>query len=110
MEEIEIVENDAEKYNAILAVHQALMHKPSEFKDTVHHLLADRLEKAVENKREEIAQSIFNGELPETQVDDSATEEGAEETTVESEPEVDEVEDQSTTEEEETIEEVPTEE
>lgn len=86
----DIVENDAEKYNAILAVHQALHSHPTDFRDTINAMLADRIQAEVEKKREEVARNVFNGEEPEAQADDQAPEE--DETTDTNEPELEDEE------------------
>jgi hypothetical protein len=68
------------KYTAMMALHQALHSKPVEFETTVNALLADRIQNAVEKKREEVAKSVFGNPDTEVQADDNNAEEGNEET------------------------------
>ncbi len=74
------------KYTTMVALHHAIHQKPIEFGQQVNGLLADRIQNAVEKKREEVANNIFGAPDKEPEVDATPAEEGnAEET---SEPEV----------------------
>lgn len=73
------LENDTPKYDALTTVQQALEAKPVEFEKSVNGMLADRLQAAVEKRREEIASSIFNSQDEEPTVTDTNAEEGSEE-------------------------------
>lgn len=81
------------KYTTMMALHQALHAQPVEFENTINGLLADRIQTAVEKKREEVAKSVFGN--PDTEVEpennDAIEPEGTEETS-ELEPEVTEPE------------------
>lgn len=81
------------KYTTMMALHQALHQKPVEFGQTINGLLADRIQNAVEKKREEVAKSVFGNTESDVQPEDNdAVEpEGTEETS-ELEPEVTEPE------------------
>lgn len=58
-------------YSAIAAVQAALSQEPLEFENMVKLGLADRLQGAVEKRREEVAQSIFGTENSEVPADDN---------------------------------------
>jgi hypothetical protein len=79
-------EDDSPKYDALAAVQAALNAKPTEFEDQINGLLADKLQAAVEKRREEIARSIFNGEVTPFEPEDTNAQEGTEEATSESKP------------------------
>jgi hypothetical protein len=69
------------KYTTMMALHQALHQKPVEFENTINGLLADRIQNAVEKKREEVAKSVFGNTDTEIEADDQdAIENGDEET------------------------------
>jgi hypothetical protein len=87
-----IVEDGTDpKYTAMVALNHALYQHPLEFETTVNGMLADRIQDAVEKKREEVAKSVFNGEEPKVASDDGNSEEedGTTETS-EHEPKVEE--------------------
>jgi hypothetical protein len=69
------------KYTTMMALHQALHAKPVEFEATINGLLADRLQTAVEKKREEVAKTVFGNPDHEVEANDTdAVEDGSEET------------------------------
>lgn len=68
-----------DKYETNDAVSFALDGKPIEFEKAIHQLLGGKLQDAILNKREEIAQSIY-GDEEDPQEDDNSTVETPEET------------------------------
>lgn len=84
-EPIEALVPETPKYSEMNAVQAALSAQPVEFEKEINGLLADRLEAAVERRREEVARSIFDGEVSgEDPVTDSDAEGAEEEGTSES--------------------------
>lgn len=67
----DIGDTDPSGYSALRAVQHALSKEPLEFENMVKVGLADRLQNAVDQRREEIAQSIFNNEDEEIGDDDN---------------------------------------
>ena len=54
------IRNYKDKYNVTDLIIHAADQKPSEFEATFDSLLKDRLVSAVENRKQEIAQAMFN--------------------------------------------------
>lgn len=72
---------NATPYSALQAVQSALTQEPSEFENMIKLGLADRLQNAVEKRREEVAQSIFGNKDAEEPIDDNNAEDDNEEDT-----------------------------
>jgi len=51
---------DDNKYNVTDLISNAFDQKPTEFENTFSSLMVDRLKTAVENRKQEIASSMFN--------------------------------------------------
>jgi hypothetical protein len=63
--------DDALRFNAMAAVQAALNQEPTEFGRQIQLGLADRVQDAVERKRDEVAQAIFGPSDQEVAVDDN---------------------------------------
>jgi hypothetical protein len=85
--------DDALRFNAMAAVQAALNQEPTEFGRQIQLGLADRVQDAVERKRDEVAQAIFGPSDQEVAVDDNdATSEDDEEVGPEAPEEAEEAE------------------
>jgi hypothetical protein len=62
--------DDALRFDALNAVHAALNSEPSEFEGQIKLGLADRIQNAIERKRDEVAQAIFGNQDQEIETDD----------------------------------------
>lgn len=74
-EEVEVGEVGPQ-FDPLAAVDHALNGEPLEFEDQIKIGLADRIQNAIERKRDEVAQDIFGNPDTEVAVDDSDAEEG----------------------------------
>lgn len=72
------MEQEVDKYSITDLITHSINKQPVEFENAFGSLIADRLASAVENKKVEIAQSMFNPQQ-EVEVEDQDTEEHTEE-------------------------------
>jgi hypothetical protein len=56
-----------DKYNVIDLVSNARDQKPTEFEDTFNSLITDKIRSAIETRKQEIATSMFNHEVNQTE-------------------------------------------
>ena len=71
-------EVDSPQFDSMVAVKAALNAEPTEFEDQIKLGLANRIQDAIERKRDEVAQSIFGTQDQEVEIDNNDAKENEE--------------------------------